>query len=32
MEVLAQTDLRLDTTAIDFVFVAFYFVLGWGSG
>jgi solute:Na+ symporter, SSS family len=25
--VLAQTDLRLDTTWIDYVFVVFYFVL-----
>jgi SSS family solute:Na+ symporter len=32
VEVLAQTDLRLDTTAIDFVFVAFYFVLVLGIG
>jgi SSS family solute:Na+ symporter len=30
--VLAQTDLRLDTTAIDFVFVVFYFVLVLGIG
>jgi solute:Na+ symporter, SSS family len=30
--VLAQTDLRLDTTWIDYVFVAFYFVLVLGIG
>ncbi|WP_433294098.1 sodium:solute symporter family protein [Pseudonocardia sp. CA-142604] len=30
--VLAQTDLRLDTTAIDYVFVVFYFVLVLGIG
>ncbi|MCY7343445.1 MAG: sodium:solute symporter family protein [Pseudonocardia sp.] len=29
---LAQTDLRLDTTAIDYVFVAIYFVLVLGIG
>ncbi|GAA3103199.1 sodium:solute symporter family protein [Pseudonocardia yunnanensis] len=32
MAVLAQTDLRLDTTAIDYVFVVFYFVLVLGIG
>ncbi|MCU1661704.1 MAG: sodium solute transporter superfamily [Pseudonocardia sp.] len=32
MGVLAQTDLRLNTTPIDFVFVVFYFVLVLGIG
>ncbi|HEY4418725.1 MAG TPA: Na+/galactose cotransporter, partial [Pseudonocardia sp.] len=32
MAVLAQTDLRLDTIAIDYVFVIFYFVLVLGIG
>src|SRR5690349_10683740 len=30
--VLAQTDLRLDTTTLDYVLVAFYFVLVLGIG
>jgi SSS family solute:Na+ symporter len=32
MVVLAQTDLRLDTSALDYVLVAFYFVLVLGIG
>jgi solute:Na+ symporter, SSS family len=32
MAVLAQTDLRLDTSALDYVLVAFYFVLVLGIG
>ncbi|MEJ3659005.1 sodium:solute symporter family protein [Actinomycetes bacterium KLBMP 9759] len=32
MTLLAQTDLRLDTTFVDYVFVAFYFLLVLGIG
>lgn len=32
MNVLAQTDLRLDTTVLDYLLVAFYFVLVLGIG
>ncbi len=30
--IYAQTDLRLDTTFVDYVFVAFYFILALGIG
>lgn len=32
MSMLAQADLRLDTTAIDYLFIAFYFLLVLGIG